>query len=118
MKIEFKCEKCGQELAIEEGHSGKEADCPVCGKAIRIPTIEQTGADQTAPRGGTKMAGEKNRTTALVLSILLGGIGVDRFYLGYVGSGILKLVTGGGLGIWYIIDIILIATGKLKGPKG
>ena len=65
--------------------------------------------------GGIKMAGEKSKTTALVLSILLGGIGVDRFYLGLTGSGILKLITCGGLGLWYIIDIILIATGKLKG---
>lgn len=60
----------------------------------------------------------KSKTTALILSILLGTIGVDRFYLGYVGLGILKLITGGGLGIWWIIDIILIATGKLKDKNG
>jgi len=61
---------------------------------------------------------QKSKVTALVLSILLGGLGVDRFYLGYVGTGIVKLITGGGLGIWYIIDIILIATGKLKDSQG
>lgn len=118
MSIEFKCEDCGQPLSIDEEHSGKEANCPKCGRTLTIPTIGQTGAGQTVQQGGTKMAGEKSKTTALVLSILLGGIGVDRFYLGLIGSGILKLVTGGGLGIWYIIDIILIATGKLKGKKG
>ena len=64
------------------------------------------------------MAGEKSKTTALILSILLGGIGVDRFYLGCVGSGILKLITGGGFGIWWIIDIVLIATGNMKSLKG
>jgi len=46
---------------------------------------------------------------ALLFSIFLGGLGVDRFYMGYVGTGILKLITFGGFGIWYLIDIILIA---------
>ncbi|MFO0549544.1 MAG: TM2 domain-containing protein [Polyangiaceae bacterium] len=61
---------------------------------------------------------QKNWTTALILSILLGGLGVDRFYLGYTGLGILKLITCGGGGIWSIIDIILIATNKMKDAQG
>ena len=66
------------------------------------------------------MAGEEKRSlvVALLLSILLGGLGIDRFYLGYIGLGILKLLTGGGCGIWWIIDIVLIATKKLPDAQG
>ena len=60
----------------------------------------------------------KSKTTALILSILLGELGIDRFYLGYTGLGILKLLTGGGFGIWWLVDIILIATGKITAKDG
>jgi TM2 domain-containing membrane protein YozV len=58
----------------------------------------------------------KSKTTALILAILLPGI--DRIYLGKVGTGILKILTGGGLGIWWIVDIILIATDKATDKGG
>ena len=60
----------------------------------------------------------KSKTTAIILSILLGELGVDRFYLGYTGLGILKLITAGGFGIWWLIDLILIATGKMTAKDG
>ena len=60
----------------------------------------------------------KSKTTALILSILVGGLGVDRFYLGYTGMGVLKLLTGGVFGVMWIIDIVNIATGKLGPADG
>lgn len=55
-----------------------------------------------------------NWTTTLILSIVLGGFGVDRFYLGNWQEGIGKLFSFGGLGVWTLIDAILIAAGYLK----
>jgi TM2 domain-containing membrane protein YozV len=60
----------------------------------------------------------KDKTTALILSIFLGELGIDRFYLGKVGTGILKLITGGGASIWWLVDIILIATGRMTDKAG
>ena len=50
----------------------------------------------------------KDMTTMLVVSILLGSLGIDRFMLGDTGMGVLKLLTGGCCGILWIIDIINI----------
>jgi micrococcal nuclease len=61
---------------------------------------------------------EKSFMTTAMLSLFLGGIGIDRFYLGKIGTGILKLITFGGLGFWYLIDIVLVLTGKMKDKKG
>ncbi len=60
----------------------------------------------------------KSKTTTLILAILLGGLGVDRFYVGKTGTGVLKLLTGAGLGIWWLVDIILILTGKYTDKDG
>jgi tetratricopeptide (TPR) repeat protein len=60
----------------------------------------------------------KRRTTALILSIFLGWAGVDRFYLGYWGSGVAKLLTFGGIYVWWILDIIRILTNKLPAANG
>ncbi len=56
------------------------------------------------------MAKKVNWVLALIMSIIFGSLGVDRFIMGHVGLGILKLITFGGCGIWWLIDLILIAT--------
>jgi hypothetical protein len=61
---------------------------------------------------------QKDWMVTLLISFFLGGLGIDRFYLGYTGLGILKLITCGGCGVWSLIDFILIATGGLGDADG
>lgn len=61
---------------------------------------------------------DKSRGVALALSIVLGWAGAHRFYVGKVGTGLLMLCTIGGLGIWYLYDIITIAGGSFTDAMG
>jgi len=96
------CTKCGKEVPEQAKF------CPGCG-------ADTTVAPTAAP---AVPYDSKDWLTALLLSMFLGQLGVDRFYLGHIGLGVLKLVTGGGCGIWWLVDVILIATNGLKDGKG
>ncbi len=61
---------------------------------------------------------KKTKIIALLLSFFLGYLGIDRFYLGYTGLGVLKLVTLGAFGIWWLIDFVLILLGNMKRKNG
>ncbi len=63
-------------------------------------------------------AGGKSKIAALLLCFFLGGLGIHRFYLGYTGIGLIQLFTGGGFGIWFIIDFFRILLGDLKPKDG
>ena len=80
--------------------------------------MAEEGIGEGAGEGAAPASNRRSFTTALLLSILLGTLGVDRFYLGYTGLGVVKLLTAGGCGVWAIIDLIMIATGKLKDVDG
>ncbi len=60
---------------------------------------------------------QKSKKVALILSIFLGTLGADRFYLGYWKLGIVKLLTFGGFFVWWLVDLYNIASGRLT-PKG
>ncbi|MEK9651569.1 MAG: TM2 domain-containing protein [Poseidonia sp.] len=63
-------------------------------------------------------ASEKDWIVTLVIAVVLGGLGIDRFYAGSIGLGVLKLITFGGFGLWWLIDIILLVTGNYKDGNG
>lgn len=60
----------------------------------------------------------KSWLAALLLCFFLGGIGVHRFYVGKVGTGILMILTLGGLGIWTLVDFVMIIVGSFKDSQG
>ena len=95
------CSKCGFELLDEA------VVCPKCGCAVsEFRSIVKEGQSN------------KNWLTTLLLCLLLGGIGVHRFYVGKTGTGILMLLTLGGFGIWALVDLIMIICESFKDSEG
>jgi TM2 domain-containing membrane protein YozV len=68
--------------------------------------------------GNAVLESDKSRLACLLLAIFLGFLGIHRFYVGKIGTGILWLLTGGLLGIGVLIDVILIAVGTFRDKAG
>lgn len=66
----------------------------------------------------TTAPSDKSRAVALALCIPLGVFGAHRFYVGKIGTGLLQLVTLGGFGLWYLYDLITIASGEFRDVDG
>lgn len=91
------CGQCGQKMA----HSAP--NCPSCG----APNQAAAGKVST-----------KSMVPAALLCFFLGAFGFHRFYVGKIGTGVLMIVTLGGLGIWTLIDFVMIIVGSFKDKDG
>ena len=137
MPIPVRCSNCGKTLNVKDEMAGQKGKCPQCGNIIQVHgrlNAAAMPAGQPAPAGSPPGPGigrvvtpgslrplpaeGKSQAVAFVLAYFLGCFGVDRFYLGYTGLGILKLLTFGGCIAWAIVDDILIGIGKMKDANG
>lgn len=91
------CTTCGAEFARSA------TACPKCGAPNAV------AAAQVSTKG---------MVPAALLCFFLGGLGIHRFYVGKIGTGILMILTLGGLGIWTIIDFVMIIVGSFKDKQG
>ncbi|MCZ8235566.1 MAG: TM2 domain-containing protein [Inhella sp.] len=95
--------------------------CRACGKSLHdsAPTCPHCGAPQKLSGGFVVGAGaHRDWLPALLLCLFVGFLGVHRFYVGKIFTGILQLLTLGGLGIWTLIDFIRIAMGSFTNARG
>ena len=82
----------------------------------RTERLIKKAKKKLAKKNVPPMSGGKSQLVAFLLCFFLGGLGIHRFYLGYTWQGVVQLLTGGGCGIWVLIDFIRIIIGDL-GPK-
>ena len=95
--------------------------CPNCGKPVEDGTkfCPECGASlQPEPRKPSNINNEDRWLVTLLLSILVGSLGVHRFYTGNVLTGVLMILTCGGCGVWTIIDIVMIAGNTYRDGDG
>ncbi len=100
--------------------------CSACGKQIHesAPTCPGCGAPQQVARPAVATVPvvapvtDKRILPAALLCFVVGVFGAHRFYVGKIGTAVLMLVTIGGLGVWTLIDFILIVTGSFKDSNG
>jgi hypothetical protein len=86
---------------------------PLVGHPQTAPALATAFAPVTHDARGVPVS-DRSRLAAALLCFFLGVLGVHRFYVGKVGTGLLQLFTAGGLGLWWLVDLILIIVGAFR----
>lgn len=98
------CPNCGKPV------TGETNFCPECGAPLKIANYQNQPV--------SNRTNEDRWLIALILCILVGSLGVHRFYTGNIVTGVLMLITLGGCGVWTIIDLIMIAANTYRDGNG
>jgi TM2 domain-containing membrane protein YozV len=92
--------------------------CRGCGKEIHDSALTCPLCGAVQGHSGAVSKSDKRILPAAVLCFFLGVFGIHRFYVGKIGTGILQILTVGGLGIWTLIDFIMIVVGSFTDKQG
>ena len=92
--------------------------CQTCANVIDVMAVVRPNCGVLQPLPPGVAESEKRILPAFLLCFFLGVFGAHRFYVGKIGTGILQLVTLGGLGIWALIDLIMIIVGAFRDADG
>ena len=87
------------------------------GPMLPAPTVPSAFAPVAYDLMGMPVS-PSSRLVAALLCFFVGVLGIHRFYVGKVGTGVLQLLTFGGLGIWALVDLIVILVGAFRDQQG
>lgn len=126
MAGQLTCPNCGNAFQSADDVAGQQVKCPKTRVAILFDRRASVWSTVACSRGRILSnrpmednMSDKRRLIAFLLCFFLGGLGVHRFYVGKTGTGILTIVTlFGFLGIWPLIDLIMILVGAFKDKEG
>lgn len=92
--------------------------CPNCGKQVSDQAVSCPGCGHPLKPLRPAQVSSRSRLVAILMCFFVGVLGIHRFYVGKIGTGIGMILTFGGFGIWWLVDLIMIAAGSFTDIDG